>query len=75
MKKSVRPFMLFAFLIFTITLVHSSGCSKKGDDNGDCRTCKAFGVDGGQDEAKVCSEAEESAFRSKNAGKEISCNF
>lgn len=74
MKKTVKPFMLFAFIIFAITLVHSPGCSKKGDDDAECRTCKAFGIDGIEDEAEVCSEAQESAFRSKNAGKEISCN-
>ena len=73
MKKTVKPFMLFAFIIFAITLVHGSGCSKK-NDNEDCRTCKAFGIDGIEDEAEVCSESQESAFRSKNAGKEISCN-
>jgi hypothetical protein len=73
MKKTVRPFMVFAFLIFSITLIHGSGC-KKNTDNEECRTCKAFGVDNVVDEEEVCSDAEETAFRNKNSGLEISCN-
>jgi len=65
--------MVFAFVVFAVTLLHGVGCSKKSDDS-DCRTCKAFGVDNVVDEEVVCSEAEESAFRSKNSGFEISCN-
>jgi hypothetical protein len=72
MKRSVNPFMLFAFLIFAITLMHGYGCSKKSDQ--ECRTCQAFGIDGVEDEEEVCSEAEETAFRNANQGKEISCN-
>lgn len=74
MKKSVNPFMAFAFLVFAITTVHGIGCSKKNNDDGECRTCKAFGVDNVEDEEVVCSDAEETAFRNKNSGFEISCD-
>lgn len=73
MKKTVKPFMVFAFIIFSITLLHGYGCSKKSNDD-DCRTCKAFGIDNIEDEETVCSEAEETAFRNKNSGFEISCD-
>jgi hypothetical protein len=72
MKKSVNPFMAFAFLCFAITLFHGYGCSKKSDSE-ECRTCKAYGIDNIEDEETVCSEAEETAFRNKNSGFEISC--
>lgn len=65
--------MIFAFILFTITLIHGSACKKSKDDY-ECRTCKAFSIDNVEDEEEVCSESEESAFRSKNAGFEISCN-
>lgn len=65
--------MILGFLLFTITMLHGIGCSKKGGDE-ECRTCKAFGVDAVVDEETVCSEAEETAFRNKNSGFEISCN-
>lgn len=65
--------MLFAFLIFSITLIHGSGC-KKSTDNEDCRTCKAIGGSGVQDEAKICTEAEMTTFHSNNPGTEIVCD-
>jgi hypothetical protein len=71
MKKSVNPFMLFAFLLFAITTMHGLGCKKNSDE--DCRTCKAFGGSGLEDEETVCSESEETAFRNANQGKEIMC--
>ena len=74
MKKSVKPFMVFAFLVFAITMMHGIGCSKKSGDDEECRTCKAFSVDNVEDEEVVCSDAEETAFRNKNSGLEISCN-
>jgi hypothetical protein len=73
MKKSVNPFMVFAFVVFAVTTLHGLGCSKKSSDE-DCRTCKAFGLDDVEDEEVVCSDAEETAFRNKNSGFEISCN-
>lgn len=73
MKKTVKPFMVFAFLLFSITLLHGVGCSKKSDD-AECRTCKALGLDGIEDEDEICSEAEETAFRNANPGKEIVCD-
>jgi hypothetical protein len=73
MKRSVRPFMAFAFLLFSITLIHGVGCSKK-NDNDECRTCKAIGFDTIEDEDVVCSEAEETAFRNANPGLEIVCD-
>ena len=65
--------MVFAFIIFSVMLVHGVGCSKKSDD-GECRTCRALGTDGVEDEAEVCSEAQETAFRNDNPGKEIVCD-
>jgi hypothetical protein len=73
MKKTVKPFMVFAFILFSIMLVHGTGCKKNTDKEEECRTCKAFGVDDIIDEETVCSDAEETAFRTKNAGHEIAC--
>lgn len=73
MKKTVKPFMAFTFVIFSITLLHGYGCSKKTED-ADCSTCKAIGAGGVQDQAEICSEADMSAFHSDNPGTEIICN-
>jgi hypothetical protein len=73
MKKTVNPFMAFAFLIFAITLFHGYGCSKK-TGNEDCQTCKAIGGSGVQDEAKICTEADMTNFHNDNPGTEIVCD-
>jgi hypothetical protein len=40
-----------------------------------CKTCKAFNTNGTMAaERKTCNAADEQAFRSENAGKEIICN-
>jgi hypothetical protein len=72
MKKTVKPFMVFAFLLFSLTLIHGVGCKKKTEKE-ECRKCQAFGIDGVMDEETVCTDAEETAFRNKNSGREISC--
>jgi hypothetical protein len=54
-------------------LIHGVGCSKKSDDY-ECRTCQALGNDQIEDEEEVCSQAEETAFRNANPGKEIVCD-
>jgi len=72
MKKLLNPVVMLAGMLITIGAVHA--CSKKSDEK-NCRTCKALGPDNTiSDEATVCSEAEETAFRNKHAGKEIMCN-
>jgi hypothetical protein len=73
MKKSVNPFMLFAFVVFAVTMMHGMGCKKSTGDE-ECRTCKAISVDNIEDEEEVCSESEETAFRNKNSGFEIVCD-
>jgi hypothetical protein len=73
MKKSVNPFMVFAFVVFAVTVMHGVGC-KKNTEKEECRTCQAFGVDEIIDEEEVCTDAEEAAFRAKNSGHEISCH-
>lgn len=65
--------MLFAFLIFSLTLIHGSGC-KKNTDKDDCQTCRAMGASGIQDEAEICTEADMTTFHNNNPGTEISCN-
>lgn len=70
MKRN-RFFSLLAgvMLLFTCT----NACQKKAEDAPpECRTCKAFGVDG-VNQKQVCSDQEEQAFRNENRGKEISC--
>jgi len=67
MKKRI----LFATLVFS-TIYSFTSCSKKTEEP-ECKTCRAFSVDGVVDETEVCSEAEETAFRNDNAGREISC--
>ena len=65
--------MVFAFLVFAVTMMHGMGCKKKTGEE-ECRTCQAFGIDGVIDEETVCSDAEEDAFRAKNAGHQVSCH-
>ena len=67
MKKRI----ILAALLFTSFYVGIS-CAKKTEEPA-CKTCRAFSVDGVVVEAEVCSEAEETAFRNDNAGREISC--
>ena len=57
------------FLLFSAILTVS--CKKETEN--DCKTCKAFSIDGLVGEEEVCSEAEEQDFRNEFAGKEISC--
>lgn len=73
MKKYSSAIVL-ALLVSVIVFAHS--CSKKTEEEPpltDCKTCKAFGNNGSVTEKRVCSPAEETAFRNENAGKEISC--
>jgi hypothetical protein len=73
MKKAI-PFVA-ACLIAGVLYTASAGCHKKKSDDGECKTCKAFGPDLNLvDSATVCSESAENAFRSKNAGRQIKCN-
>ena len=58
--------------VFLSTIYFGFSCSKKTEEP-ECKTCRAFSVDGVVDEAEVCSEAEETAFRNDNVGREISC--
>mgnify|MGYP003576988329 CR=1 FL=1 len=71
MKKTVNPLLAFAFVVMTITCFHAW---KKSSD-GDCRTCKALSPDNGVvDEAQICNESQETAFRNSNPGTEIVCD-
>jgi hypothetical protein len=74
MKKYSSAIVL-TLLVLVIVFAHS--CSKKSEEDtpppADCKTCKAFGNNGSITEKRVCSAAEETAFRNENAGKEISC--
>jgi hypothetical protein len=66
--------IVFIVLVLSMVVVHSmEACSKNKEEESECKTCKAFGIDGVMDEEEVCSEAEEAAFRSANQGREISC--
>jgi hypothetical protein len=49
-----------------------NSCTKKKEAPPVCKTCKAVGVDG-VNQKKVCSDAEEQAFRNENRGKEVTC--
>lgn len=71
--KKATPFVTACF-IAGMLYVGLSGCNKNDDD--DCKTCKAFRPDNNQqvDEATVCSQTEENAFRSKNEARRIECN-
>lgn len=63
-------------MLMAFSLSLQMGCAKqKEKSDNDCKVCKAYPVDGGQDviTEKVCSESEESAFRNKHSGREISC--
>ncbi len=62
-------FIAIVFLVFSVIL--TTGCKKNTES--DCKTCKAFGIDGLVGEEEVCSDAEEQDFRSEFAGKEITC--
>jgi hypothetical protein len=62
---------LTAILIISLSTTVLNACSKKKED-ANCKTCRAFTVDDVKEE-EVCSEAEETAFRNKYAGREISC--
>ena len=72
--KKVIPFVavcMMAGLLYTA----AAGCHKKKSEDGECKFCKAFGLDANVvDSANVCSESAENAFRSKNAGRQIKCN-
>ena len=63
---SVLVSSLFVFILTT-------GCKKKTEEVKECKTCKAYGVDGLVGQEQVCTDGEETSFRSKYAGKEISC--
>ena len=67
--KRISFFTAVVFLLFSVILTVS--CKKETEK--DCKTCKAFSVDGLVGEEEVCSDAEEQDFRSEFAGKEISC--
>ena len=71
--KKISSTLLLCAIIIIIGSIH--GCSKKTEEApaDECKTCKAFGIDGLVGEEEVCTDGEESAFRSKYAGKEISC--
>ena len=69
MKRSIFISILISSL-FVFTL--STGCKKKTEEK-DCKTCKAYGIDGLVGEEQVCTDGEEASFRSKYSGKEISC--
>jgi len=68
--KRISFFSIAMFLLFSVILI--AGC-KKNTDKSDCKTCKAYSIDGLVGEEEVCSEAEEQAFRNEFTGKEISC--
>ena len=73
--KKVIPFFAACF-IACLLYAGVAGChKKKGDDGFDCKFCRAFNGDFQQkDSANVCSESEESSFRSRNTGRQIQCN-
>lgn len=69
MKKSIKvavvTLLLFSFF-------QSISCKKKNEV--DCKTCKAYGIDGNVVATRqTCSADEEAAFRAENVGREISC--
>jgi len=64
----------FALVIMILVATATIVACKKGE-NEDCKTCKALNTNGSvAAEQKVCSDSEQSAFYSANAGKEIVCN-
>jgi hypothetical protein len=69
MKRNIFITVLISLFIISI---HQTGCKKKTEEK-ECKTCKAYGVDGLVGEEQVCTDSEETSFRSKYAGKEISC--
>lgn len=69
MKQLFKLATLLLIATFALTI---NSCKKKTEDS-TCKTCTAFGVDGQAGKEEVCSEAAEDAFRTKYAGKEISC--
>ena len=71
MKKTVNPLLAFTFVVLTVTCFHA--CKKNSD--GECHTCKAIGPDNNiVDEDQICNEAQATAFRNANPGKEIVCD-
>jgi hypothetical protein len=60
-------------LLLSITFAFNSISCKKKTEESSCKTCTAFGIDGQAGKEEVCSDAAEDAFRTKYAGKEISC--
>ena len=69
MKRNIFITVLISsFFVYALT----TGCKKKTEEK-DCKTCKAFGIDGLVGEEQVCTDGEEASFRSKYSGKEISC--
>jgi hypothetical protein len=74
MKKIVK---IVSSLVLAVIVLTVSQCSKKKDETpvATCKTCKAFNTNGTMAaERKTCNAADEQAFRSENAGKEIICN-
>jgi hypothetical protein len=71
--KKISGTLVLCAIIISIGIIH--GCSKKTEEasTDECKTCKAFGIDGLVGEEEVCTDGEEGAFRTKYAGKEISC--
>jgi hypothetical protein len=66
--------IVLSALVLAIVIAHSAAsCKKKTEEAYECKTCKAFGLDGPVDEEEVCSEAAEAAFRSANPGRQITC--
>lgn len=71
MKKS---FLLTAIIFTGIMATLPSSCSKRKQE--ECKICKALplGPDQPPVEKKICSSAEEDAFRADYAGRTIVCH-
>jgi hypothetical protein len=77
MKKRNSSDFVLTSMLFLLILISAIQCSKKEKtpDDASCKVCKAIGgPDNGTIQKEVCTEAEEAAFRSENAGKEIECH-
>jgi hypothetical protein len=69
-KRRFYPGLLFMIIV---VIVVTAACQKK--ENEDCKTCRALNTNGSvAAEQQVCTESQQAAFYSANAGKEIVCN-
>ena len=68
--KKITQFISAALLMALIC--SNIQCKKEEEGGSDCKTCRAYDVNGTITK-EVCSDAAETAFRSQYSGRELSC--